>query len=65
MTFRKAMRKALGGAAWLDRFKTKRLMTEVSRRQGCNSVFDSGCDRDELGIKIFGKDQDLNSPLKP
>ena len=28
-------------------------------QQGCNSVFSSGCG--ELGIKIFGKDQDLNS----
>ena len=27
--------------------------------QGCNPVFSSGCD--ELRIKIFGKDQDLNS----
>ena len=37
-----------------------------SLTQGCNSVFSSasasGCD--ELRIKIFGKDQDLNSPYK-
>ena len=38
----------------------KERRSSVLDNLGCNSVFSSGCD--ELRIKTFGKDQDLNSP---
>jgi hypothetical protein len=33
------------------------LLLVAGPRQGCNPVFSSGCN--ELGIKIFGKDQEF------